>query len=57
MPLYSQNVLNAALWPEPLEQTWRMAAGGPATALAPKLAHLSLADVLFIGAVASIPGY
>lgn len=57
MPLYSQNVPNAALWPEPLEQTWRMAAGGPATALAPKLPHLSWADVLFIGAVASIPGY
>ena len=57
MTLYSQSARNTVLWPEPLEQTWRMLPGGPATALAPKLPHLSLADVLFIGAVASIPGY
>jgi hypothetical protein len=40
-----------------MEQTWRLLPGGPATTLAPKMPHLSLADALFIGAVASIPAY
>lgn len=57
MSLYTQSERNAALWPEPMEQTWQMLSSGPATALAPKMPHLSWADVLFIGAVANIPGY
>ena len=57
MTLYWQSVRNTVLWPEPLEQTWRMLPGGPAPALAPKLPQLSLAAGRFIGAVARIPGY
>jgi hypothetical protein len=38
------------LWPEPIESTWQGLASGSSISLAKKMPHLSLADVLFIGA-------
>lgn len=55
MTLYTQTAAATVLWPEPMESTWQCLASGAPTTLAPKLPHLSLADVLFIGAVTAIP--
>ena len=38
-----------------MESTWQWLPSGTPTPLAPQLPHLSLADVLFIGAVMAIP--
>jgi hypothetical protein len=55
MTLYPQTASTTVLWPEPMESIWQGLAGGGPTPLAPKLPHLSLADVLFIGAVMALP--
>jgi hypothetical protein len=57
MTLYPQIAPTTVLWPEPIESTWQCMTSGTPTALAPKLPHLSLADVLFIGAVMAIPSH
>lgn len=57
MTLYPQIAPTSVLWPEPIESTWQCMTSGTPTALAPKLPHLSLADVLFIGAVMAIPSH
>ena len=57
MTLYPQTASATVLWPEPMESIWQGLAGGSPTSLAPKLPHLSLADVLFISAVMAIPGH
>ena len=57
MTLYPQTASPTVLWPEPMESVWQSLAGGGPTPLAPKLPHLSLADVLFIGAVILVLGY
>ena len=56
MALYTQNSAEVMLWPEPMESSWQWLPSGPSTSLAKKMPHLSLADVLFIGAVTAIPG-
>ena len=56
MTFYTQTASPAVLWPEPIESIWQSLPGGVSTPLAPKMPHLSLADVLFIGAVTAIPG-
>lgn len=55
MTVYTKSEQTTVLWPEPMEQTWQMLGRGAGTTLAPKLPHLCLADLLFIGAVANIP--
>ena len=57
MTLYTQIAPTTVLWPEPIEGTWQCLSSGTPTPLAPKLPHLSLADVLFIGAVMAIPSH
>lgn len=56
MTLYTQIAPTTVLWPEPIESTWQGLPSGSSTSLAKKMPHLSLADVLFIGAVTAIPG-
>jgi hypothetical protein len=55
MTLYTTDNQSAAYWPDPLEQTWHLLGGEPATSLAPKLPHLGLTDVLFLSTVMNIP--
>lgn len=57
MTLYTQIAPTTVLWPEPIESAWQCLPSGRPTSLAPKLPHLSLADVLFIGAVMAIPSH
>lgn len=57
MTLYTQIAPTTVLWPEPIESTWQCLSSGRPTSLAPKLPHLSLADVFFIGAVMAIPSH
>ena len=57
MTLYTQIAPATVLWPEPIESTWQCLPSGRSTSLAPKLPHLSLADVFFIGAVMAIPSH
>lgn len=56
MTLYTQIAPSSVLWPEPMESIWQALPGGPATTVAKRMPHLSLADILFIGAVTAIPG-
>ncbi len=55
MELYAKNNESSVFWPEPLESTWQLLGGERARALAPKLPHLGLADILFMSAVMSLP--
>ncbi|MBE2235300.1 MAG: hypothetical protein IAE85_17530, partial [Anaerolinea sp.] len=55
MTLYTQTAPTTVWWPEPMESTWQCLSSGAPTPLAPKLPHLGLADVLFIGAVMAVP--
>lgn len=57
MTFYTRTAPMTVLWPEPIESTWQCLPSGTSTSLVPKLPHLSLADVLFIGAVMAIPRY
>ena len=57
MTLYPQTASATVLWPEPMESMWQCLSSGISTPLAPKLPHLSLADVLFISAVMALPGH
>ena len=57
MTLYTKTAPTTVLWPEPMESTWQWLPSGSPTTLAPRMPHLSLADVLFIGAVTAIPGH
>lgn len=55
MQVYTENSKSSTWWPEPLESIWQGLPSGPATAIAAKLPHLSLSEVLFIGAVSTMP--
>jgi hypothetical protein len=56
MTLYTQAEERPVYWPEPQEGTWQRLSQGRRQAIASKMPHLSLADLLFIAAVVNIPG-
>ena len=56
MTLYPQATANLALWPEPIEIGYQLLGGGAGSALAPKLNHLGLADLLFMSSIMLLPG-
>ena len=55
MALYSQTRTNLALWPEPIEVCYQLLGGGDGSALAPKLSHLGIADLLFMSSIMLLP--
>ena len=55
MTLYRQKQPTGITWPEPLEITWHLLGGESACALAPRLPHLGLADILFMSTVMHLP--
>ena len=55
MALYSQTRMNLALWPEPIEIGYQLLGGGDGSALAPKLNHLGIADLLFMSSIMLVP--
>lgn len=55
MELYAQaSTLSNVLWEEPMETTWQWLSTGPSVACS-KIPHLSVADQLFVAAVANTP--
>ena len=56
MQVYPESQRRSTLWTEPMESIWQRLPSGAPTELACKLPHLSLSDVLFIGAVSTMPG-
>ena len=55
MELYTQaSNLPNVLWPEPMETTWQWLATGPSVP-GSKIPHMSIADQLFVAAVANTP--
>ena len=55
MELYPQTTANLALWPEPIEIGYQLLGGGDGNALAPKLNHLGIADLLFMSSIMLLP--
>lgn len=55
MTLYQQTTTNLALWPEPIEIGYQLLGGGDGSALAPKLNHLGVADLLFMSSIMLVP--
>ena len=55
MALYQQTRMNLALWPEPIEVCYQLLGGGDGSALAPKLSHLGIADLLFMSSIMLLP--
>ena len=55
MALYLQTTKNLALWPEPIEVGYQLLGGGDGSALAPKLNHLGIADLLFMSSIMLAP--
>lgn len=55
MALYPQPRTNVALWPEPIELCYQLLGGGDGNALAPKLKHLGIADLLFMSSIMVLP--
>ncbi len=55
MALYPQTTTNLALWPEPIEVGYQLLGGGDGSALAPKLTHLGIADLLFMSSIMLAP--
>ena len=56
MTFYSEIRRNDSyVWPEPLESLSQQPGGGESTELAPKMAHLTMDDVLFIALVMALP--
>lgn len=55
MALYPQATTNSALWPEPIEIGYQLLGGGDGSALAPKLNHLGIADLLFMSSIMLLP--
>ena len=54
MELYTQASILPNLWPEPMETVWQLLGTGPRVA-GSRVPHLTIADRLFIAAVANIP--
>lgn len=56
MSLYLEKRRNdSVFWPEPLERMSELLGSGEPTALAPKMPHLSLVEVLFISLIMALP--
>lgn len=55
MTLYRQITTNEASWPEPIETVYQLLGGGDASGIAPKLPHLGMADILFMGSIMALP--
>jgi len=55
MVLYPQTTTDLALWPEPIEIGYQLLGGGDGSALAPKLNHLGMADLLFMSSIMLLP--
>ena len=55
MTLYTQTNEMSPLWPEPIEDVYQLLGGGDASAIAPKLPHLGLADIMFMALIMSLP--
>lgn len=55
MALYLQTTTNLALWPEPIEVGYQLLGGCDGSALAPKLTHLGIADLLFMSSIMLAP--
>lgn len=55
MALYPQTTTNLASWPEPIEIGYQLLGGGDGSALAPKLNHLGIADLLFMSSIMLLP--
>ena len=55
MKVYPQNQETAGSWPAPIDQIYQSLGGKTATPIAPKLPHLSWADILFLSALMSTP--
>ena len=55
MALYPQTRMNLALWPEQIEVCYQLLGGGDGSALAPKLSHLGIADLLFMSSIMLLP--
>jgi len=55
MQVYPESRKESTLWPEPMESIWQWLPSGRSTEVATKLPHLSLSEVLFIGAVSTMP--
>lgn len=55
MALYPQTTTDLALWPEPIEIGYQLLGGGDGSALAPKLNHLGIADLLFMSSIMLLP--
>lgn len=55
MTLYAETTANLALWPEPIEIGYQLLGGGDGSALAPKLNHLGIADLLFMSSIMLLP--
>jgi hypothetical protein len=55
MAFYPQTTADLALWPEPIEIGYQLLGGGDGSALAPKLNHLGLADLLFMSSIMLLP--
>jgi hypothetical protein len=55
MAFYLQKRETDSQWPQPFEGMYQLLGGGEASALAPKLPHLGLADILFMTTVMCLP--
>jgi hypothetical protein len=55
MALYTETQEMSPLWPEPIEHVYQLLGGGDASAIAPKLPHLGLSDILFMVMIMSLP--
>jgi len=55
MTVYTETPTSAHLWPAPIERVYQLLGGGDASALAPKLSHLGLADILFMTLIMLLP--
>ena len=55
MALYTETQEMSPLWPEPIEHVYQLLGGGDASAIAPKLPHLGLSDILFMVLIMSLP--
>jgi len=55
MVLYTETQEMSPLWPAPIEYVYQLLGGGDASAIAPKLPHLGLADVMFMSLIMSLP--
>ncbi len=54
MILYTQTSKMSYLWPAPIEPSYQLLGGGDARAIAPKLPHLGMTDVMFLSLIMNL---